>query len=442
MNFSGRGVCVAEYKRAFQQPDPRGHDRWSIQGGDYQWYLPDRLSGKQLRLTRPAADRLAAVTEQVTQLGRRFQERPLPALYATLLRSESIASSRIEGVREDPTAVLLAALDDDAQPEHSAARMINRNIDAVRQAVEALATRQRWSATDIDELHHTLLPAHPVGFRNRLVWISGSSPVRAKYVAPHPEHVTDLVEDLVTYLDSSEDPPLVQAALSHAQLETIHPWTDGNGRAGRALIQAVLARSGLVSGGVLPVSVIFGHRDSGYVSALNAFRYDPSRGEPADAAREAFVSFFLEATSDAVVVASDLMAEVEGIEASWAEKTADVRAHSAQHRLLELLADRPVLTIPYALDQAEYTDSQGARRTYSRAAIGKAFQALAAKRIVERMPTRDGRLLVYRAPEIMDLLVLTERRLGSVDLDTVTSPLSKQSRRRAPDLPPHLRRST
>ena len=86
MNFSGRGVCVAEYKRAFQQPDPRGHDRWSIQGGDYQWYLPDRLSGKQHRLTRPTADRLAAVTEQVTQLGRRFQERPLPALYATLLQ--------------------------------------------------------------------------------------------------------------------------------------------------------------------------------------------------------------------------------------------------------------------------------------------------------------------------------------------------------------------
>lgn len=433
---------MAEYRKGFQQPDPRGHDRWSIQGGDYRWYLPDPLTGQPLHLTPATQSRLESVSEEVARLGERFRERPLPALYATLLRSESIASSRIEGVREDPSAVLLADIDDAPQREHSAAQMISRNIDAVRQAVETLATQSHWSSADIDALHRTLLPTHPVGFRDRLVWISGNSPVQAKYVAPHPECVPDLVEDLVTYLETTDDPPLVRAALSHAQLETIHPWADGNGRAGRALIQAVLARSGIVSGGVLPVSVVFGHRDSGYVAALNTFRYDPRRGGTADEAREAFVAYFLQATSDAVVVASDLLAEVQRIEASWAEKTATVRAHSAQHRLLSLLADRPVLTIPYALDQAEYTDSRGAVRTYSRAAIGTAFQALEAKGIVERMPSRDGRHLVYRAPEIMNLLVLTERRLGSAELDTVAAPLSKHSRRRTPDLPEHLRSST
>lgn len=430
---------MAEDKRAFQQPDPEGPDRWSIQGGDYLWYLPDLLTDRPLNLSRETRELLESVTVRVADLGRRFRERPLPALCATLLRSESIASSRIEGVREDPSAVLLADIDDMAVPGHSAAQMITRNVDTVRQAVETLATLPRWTAGDLDALHHTLFPVQPTGFRDRLVWISGTSPVRTKYVAPHPEHVADLVDDLVTYLETTDDPPLVRAALSHAQLETTHPWTDGNGRTGRALIQAVLARTGVISGGVLPVSVVFGHRDSGYVSALTAFRYDPRRGQTADTAREAFVAFFLQAASDAVVVASDLLEEVQRVEAAWATRTANVRAHSAQHRLLALLADRPVLTIPYALAQAQYTDSRGTTRTYSRAAIGKAFTELEAKGIVERMPGRDGRLLVYRAPAILDLLVLTERRLGSAGLDTVTAPLSKHSRRRAPELPSHLR---
>lgn len=433
---------MAEYRRAFQQPDPTGPDRWSIQGGDYRWYLPDLLTGCPLILSAETQEQLQTVTQQVTDLGRRFRERPLPALYATLLRSESIASSRIEGVREDPSAVLLADIDETAVPEHSAAQMITRNIDTVRQAVETLATRTQWTAGDIDDLHHTLLPAQPRGFRDRLVWISGSSPVRATYVAPHPEEVAGLMDDLATYLETTDDPPLVQAALSHAQLETIHPWADGNGRTGRALIQAVLARTGIISGGVLPVSVVFGHRDSGYVSALTAFRYDPRRGQTTEEARDAFVSFFLQAASDAVVVASDLLDEVQRVESTWAARTGGVRAHSAQHRLLALLADRPVLTIPYALAQAKYTDSRGTTRTYSRAAISKAFTELEAKGIVERMPGRDGRLLVYRAPAILDLLVLTERRLGSAELDTVTAPLSTHSRRRSPQLPTHLRAST
>ncbi|WP_409484084.1 MarR family transcriptional regulator [Arsenicicoccus dermatophilus] len=243
--------------------------------------------------------------------------------------------------------MLLADIDDAPRTEHSAAHMNTRNIDTVRQAVESLATRSRWTAADIDELHRTLLPAHPEGFRN-----------------------------------------------------------------------------------------------SGSVSALTAFRYDPRRGETADEAREAFVSFFLQATSDAVVVASDLLEEVRRVEASWAERTAHVRAHSAQHRLLALLADRPVLTIRYALDQAQYKDSRGTVRTYSRAAISKAFAELEAKGIVDRMPSRDGRHLVYRARELLDLLLLTERRLGSAELDTVAAPLSKRFRGRTPELPTHLRRST
>ncbi|MCB1254040.1 MAG: Fic family protein [Austwickia sp.] len=333
----------------------------------------------------------------------------------------------------------MAGLDEDLVAENSAAVLINRNVDAVRSAVEHLATMATWSVGDVDALHSTLLPHERPGFRRGLVWIGGSSPVRAAYVAPLPEHVPALMEDLVAYLETSTDPVLVKAALSHAQLETIHPWSDGNGRSGRALIQAVLGRSGIVRGGVLPISVVLGHRDSGYVRALNAYRYDPREGGNAVAARESFVRFFLGATRDAVTVASDLLDQVGAVAASWAERTKGVRAHSAQRRLLALLADRPVLTVTYARKHIRYVDRRGEERPYSRVAIGNALAELERRGIVRRVAVRDRGSVVFAAQEIVDLLLLSERRLGSDLLDTVAAPLRPAARRRTPPLPDHLR---
>ncbi len=227
---------MAEYRRSFLQPDPAGADRWAIQGGDYRWYRPDELTDVPLSLGAQTRELLEQATDAVTELGRAFQASPLPTLYATLLRSESIASSRIEGVREDPARVLLANLDESLVPRGSSAVLINRNIDTVRTAVESLAARSPWSPADIDGLHAALMPTERRGFRTGLVWIGGTTPIRASYVAPQPALVPGLMSDLVAYLETTDDPVLVQAALSHAQLETIHPWGDGNGRTGRALI--------------------------------------------------------------------------------------------------------------------------------------------------------------------------------------------------------------
>lgn len=433
---------MAECRVAFQQPDPGGVDRRTVQGGDYRWYLPDRLADSMTVLDEQTAHLLGEVTAAAEQLGDSFATSPLPALYATLLRSESIASSRIEGVREDPARVLLAGLEDESVTSTPNAILINRNIDAVRNAVESLAATSPWQVEDIDRLQASLLPPAIHGLRRVPVWISGSSPLRAKYVAPMPEHVPELMQDLVSYLETTSDPVLMKAALSHAQLETIHPWVDGNGRAGRALIQAVLARSGLIRGGILPISVVLGQRDSGYIKALTAFRYDPRRGENGNDARLSFVRFFLEAARDAVTVAQDLLDQVHRVADSWSEKTQGVRSHSAQHRILELLADRPVLTVSYTRDHTEYTDASGARRQYSRAALGKAFTELERRGIVSRTTTRDKGQIVYTAREIVDLLVLSERRLGSTQLDTAASPLPKVARRRTPVLPEHLRPPT
>ena len=78
-------------------------------------------------------------------------------------------------------------------------------------------------------------------------WIGGSSynPCSATFVPPPAEHVQGLLEDLTVYINGDEHPALVQAAIAHAQFETIHPFADGNGRTGRALIHIILRRRGL-----------------------------------------------------------------------------------------------------------------------------------------------------------------------------------------------------
>lgn len=83
------------------------------------------------------------------------------------------------------------------------------------------------------------------GLRQVDVWIGGRDTLRADYVAPPPRLVAPLVEDLCQYLNGSGEHPLLLVAIAHVQLESIHPFEDGNGRTGRAIVHAVLERGGV-----------------------------------------------------------------------------------------------------------------------------------------------------------------------------------------------------
>lgn len=110
-----------------------------------------------------------------------------------------------------------------------------------------------------DERHH--------GLREVQNWIGGNdwNPLDAQFVPPPPHHVEALMDDLVSYMNGGVHAPLVQAALVHSQFETIRPYTDGNGRVGRALIHTVLTRRGLTPSAVLPVSLVLLTRSDAYL---------------------------------------------------------------------------------------------------------------------------------------------------------------------------------
>ncbi|MFK5689205.1 Fic family protein [Ornithinimicrobium sp. LYQ92] len=98
---------------------------------------------------------------------------------------------------------------------------------------------------------------HPGGvLREEPVWIGGfaSTPVGAHHVAPHHTHLMPLLDDLTAFARRSDLPRMTQIAVTHAQFETIHPFTDGNGRTGRALVHVMVRENRLVQHGLLPVS--------------------------------------------------------------------------------------------------------------------------------------------------------------------------------------------
>lgn len=404
---------------------PTARDR---RAGSFRPYRPDPLLGRSWRLT-PDTDRLADTAERAV---RRLVDAPgaggLEGLARFLLRSEAIASSRIEGLSVSPQRVALAEL---AAEEglgaggSASARMVANNITALRRAAGDLARQAQLDVEGVEALHRALSPdERQQGLRIRQNWIGGSDyhPLDADFVPPPAVCVPGLMHDLVAYASGAGQAPLVQAGITHAQFETVHPFVDGNGRVGRALIHTVLTRRGLVRVAVLPVSVVLLTRSDEYVAGLTRYRYEGAADSAAaDAGLDAWLTVFLTAVLTAVEQAARFVGELAELRGQWEEAQRSSRrdrglreaprAGSSVSRLLDLLPEVPVLTA----------------RTVQRVlgvtfpAASNALDELAGAGVLRRR-TFERATTGYLAMDVFELLTLTERRLASTRWDTRDSP--------------------
>ena len=224
------------------------------------------------------------------------------------------------------------------------------------------------------------------------------------------------------YLNSGDHAPLVQAALVHAQFETIHPFRDGNGRVGRALIHTVLVRRRLTGTTVLPVSAVLLTRSDEYVSGLTAYRYAGDvGGDACDLAVSSWVDTFLVAVDQSVSLAEEFAAELDQLRAEWHHALADSRAErgirdapradSATALILASLQETPVLTAAVVAEQFEV----------SPLSARKALEELADAGILARRSI-SGRSKCYLAMSVFDMLSYSERQLASTRWDTRDTP--------------------
>ncbi|MBD8537800.1 Fic family protein [Frigoribacterium sp. CFBP 8751] len=250
-----------------------------------------------------------------------------------LLRSEAVASSRIENLTANARSVFSAELGDERKRN---ATLIAANTRAMSAAIDLAEELTRASVLT---MHATLMASDarhtPGALRTEQVWIgrSSASPVGAEFVAPVSERVPGLLDDCLTFARRDDLPVLVQTAVTHAQFETIHPFTDGNGRTGRSLTQAMLRSKGVTRSVTVPVSAGLLTDVDAYHRALTAYR----AGE-----LDPIVRLTAEASLRAVANARTLVDDLHDVRASWSARVT-ARRDSSVWRLLDLLVHQPVL---------------------------------------------------------------------------------------------------
>jgi Fic family protein len=259
---------------------------------------------------------------------------------AILLRSEAASSSQIENLSASPLAIIRAEIGAGETPNAS---LILSNQTAMQQAISA---SEDFASESILAMHRALMqradPENAGSFRTVPVWIGGSplGPHQADYVGPPADLVPDLIGDLVQFTRRRDLPAMVQIAIAHAQFETIHPFNDGNGRTGRAVIQVLLKHLNISNSLMAPVSAGLLSDTQRYFRALDAYR----AGDPNE-----IVKVLSEAALRAVENGRLLTADLEQIRMDW-QQLAVGRAGSAARELLDLLLAQPLITTTRAIE--------------------------------------------------------------------------------------------
>src|SRR5262249_5604447 len=398
---------------------------------DYEAYVPDVLAGRKIALDGDAAADVTDAERAIVALDAgAVTLADTEALARILLRAECVASSRIEGLDGGARRPLgaEAAQELGEQSTDMTAIEVLGNIKAMSSAIQSVSPNDPIRVNQLLAFHRTLLAdtrlaEHAGLIRTQQNWIGGSSynPCSAAFIPPPPDCVTDLLEDLCRFCNDDSVPAVAQAAIAHAQFETIHPFVDGNGRTGRALIHLVLRRRGLATRILLPISLVLATWANDYIAGLEATRYrGPASSQAAHDGLNLWVARFAAAAQRAVDDASSFETRTQALRREWRTRLGPVRANSATDRLLRALPGAPLLTV----------NSAAVLIGRSFAAANEAIARLSGAGIL-RQVTVGRRNRAFEAPAIIEAFTDLERQLASPEGDTRTSePARRVPRRR------------
>ena len=319
-------------------PPAMDRQRTAVIGQTYRAAVPATIEQLDFRVhpdvSARAEDARAAVTRFDAELASMFGGEFAP-LAAVLLRTESASSSQIENITAGAKALSLA--DVGLVKFGSNASLVQANVAAMNRALELSGPLTPEHILSIHEaLMHGQEQAEPGCFRNQQVWIGGTdySPHRAEFVPPQDSRIAAAIEDLCAFTARTDLPLLAQAAIAHAQFETIHPFNDGNGRAGRALVHVMLRNGGATTLTTVPVSAGLLSDTDAYYDALGSYR----SGDP-----NPIVEEFSRASFSAVQNGGELAADLKTIHDGWAAKLR-ARSDAVAWRILPFLVRQPSVT--------------------------------------------------------------------------------------------------
>ena len=271
-------------------------------------------------------------------------------LLYSAIRKEALLTSQIEGTQ----ATLTDLFDEEAG-------FVVSNVDDVEEVTNYLRAFRLVQDNLRDpnglpisirllcDAHRLLLDGvrgsgkQPGELRRSQNWIGGTRPGNAVFVPPPPDRVAELLGHLEQFIHDTSVaiPPLVKIALIHAQLETIHPFLDGNGRIGRLLIAALLEHWGLLPEPLMYLSGYLKRHQMEYYRRLSVIR---TSGD-----WESWVDFFLEGVATAATDAERSVIAIASLVAADRRRLLESpKAGPTSYRLFEMLPMMPRFTIERA----------------------------------------------------------------------------------------------
>lgn len=305
---------------------------------------------------------------------------PLPAV---LLRSESAASSHIEHLTVGARQLALAEL---GAPASRNAQAVSGNVAAMRAALDLAHS---IDMSTVLTMHYALMGTtdpHSGRLREQQVWVGGaaSGPHGAMFVPPHHTRLGAAMKDLLLFVERADIPVIAHAAIAHAHFETIHPFTDGNGRTGRALIHAMSRQSGLTQRMTVPLSAgLLADVDS-YFDGLTLYR---------DGRPEAIVRRLVDAVFAALRNSRQLLAALQATRMAWSNKIR-ARSDSAVWEAIDVVLAQPVIDVAHL----------AASLRISATSAQSAIDLLVGARVLTPFDPKRRRDRVWQADEVLRAL--------------------------------------
>ncbi len=308
------------------------------------------------------------------------------------VRKEALLSSQIEGTQ--------CTLDDILNPflEKNANRDVSDVVNYIHATEFAIARLNTLPLCNrlIKETHALLMEnvrgqeKNPGEFRYSQNWIGGhgSTLKSAHYIPPNPDDMLTAMSDLEKYINSDDDnlDPLIQAALIHYQIETIHPFLDGNGRVGRLLITLFLMKKRILSTPTLYISY--------YLKMNRVEYYDRMTQVRRTGDYEQWISFFLQAFASS---AEDAINTIDSL----------IALHDKNIKLFAPLTKRQRATVLQVFTYLESNPIIDIQKTatglgFSYNTVAKAVSILVKDGILKQT-SKSGKTKIYSHTEYLDI---------------------------------------
>lgn len=273
------------------------------------------------------------------------------------VKTDAVYSSQIEGTKATLQDAVAAPVTEEKFRTHPDVDDITHYVEALNYGIKRTDTLP-ISLRLIREIHEKLMTgaratqyAYPGEFRHSQNWIGGKNPSDASFVPPAPDDMHKSLDDLEKFIHARDEyPSLVKVGFLHAQFETIHPFTDGNGRTGRMLISMYIHHAKLLELPVLYLSSYFKKHQKLYYQKLQAYHDE-------DADIDGWLEFFLEGVAEIANSAIDTCTKITALRDHDFAKMQKLGKKSAESTLeiVRKLFGQPIVSVAEIMKWTGFT---------------------------------------------------------------------------------------